>query len=276
MATALHHVSSPSPLIAGTRFFGEVTERASWCGTVLSRLSHANPRTVPLHEHEHSYFSLLLTGDYVEGNEVIAPMTVSFLNMGARHDGRVGPRGAQFFTVEIDESWLDELPPERPSVLQERGAMLWAAVRLLSAYNEGGTADPLSLQEMLVELATCAAREKSRRERGTPPWIRRVADLLADRYREPLALSELASEAQVHPVHLGRTFRKVTGCTMGQRLHQLRVARACQLLSDRDRSLADVAAATGFADQPHFSRVFRRLTGTTPGRFRSQLLRDRC
>ncbi len=276
MATAIHSVPSRSPQIAGTRFFGEVTERASWRGTVLSKLSHGSPRSVPMHEHEHSYFSLLLRGDYVEGGEIIAPMTVSFLNMGARHDGRVGPRGAQFFTVEIAESWLDDLPRERPSILQERGGMLWAAVRLFCAYNEGSTAETLPLEEMLFELAACAAREKTQRERSTPHWIRRISDLLADRYREPLALAELAAEAQVHPVHLGRTFRRVTGCTMGQRLHQLRVARACQLLSDRDRSLADVAAATGFADQPHFSRVFRRLTGTTPGRFRSQLLRDRC
>jgi AraC family transcriptional regulator len=154
--------------------------------------------------------------------------------------------------------------------------MLWAAVRLFCAYSVGGVADPLSLQEMLVELAACAAREQTRRERSMPRWIRRVAELLSDRYWEPLALADLAAEAQVHPVHLGRTFRKVTGCTMGQRLQQLRVARACQLLSDRDRSLADVAVATGFADQPHFSRVFRRLAGTTPGRFRSYLLREHC
>ena len=63
---------------------------------------------------------------------------------------------------------------------------------------------------------------------------------------------------------------------MGQRLQHLRVARACQLLAERDRSLAEVAIATGFADQPHFSRVFRRLAGTTPGRFRAHLPRDRC
>jgi len=41
------------------------------------------------------------------------------------------------------------------------------------------------------------------------------------------------------------------------------------LLRRGEGSLADVAAATGFADQSHFTAAFRRETGTTPGHFRA-------
>jgi AraC-like DNA-binding protein len=47
-----------------------------------------------------------------------------------------------------------------------------------------------------------------------------------------------------------------------------RARRARQLLQG-DRTLADVAAAAGYADQPHLAREFRRLVGASPAQFAS-------
>ena len=38
-----------------------------------------------------------------------------------------------------------------------------------------------------------------------------------------------------------------------------------------DATVADTAAAAGFADQFYFSRVFRKRRGIPPGKFRDQL-----
>ncbi|WP_460739852.1 helix-turn-helix domain-containing protein [Microbacterium neimengense] len=46
-------------------------------------------------------------------------------------------------------------------------------------------------------------------------------------------------------------------------------ARRAQELLRTGLPLADVAAAAGFADQPHFSREFRRLVGASPAQFAS-------
>jgi AraC-like DNA-binding protein len=40
------------------------------------------------------------------------------------------------------------------------------------------------------------------------------------------------------------------------------------MLTDAGASLADVACATGFADQSHFTRVFSRTVGMSPGAWR--------
>ncbi len=45
--------------------------------------------------------------------------------------------------------------------------------------------------------------------------------------------------------------------------------RARRLLRSR-RRIADVAAATGFADQSHLNRHFKRLVGITPARYAAQ------
>jgi AraC-like DNA-binding protein len=42
-------------------------------------------------------------------------------------------------------------------------------------------------------------------------------------------------------------------------------------LRDREKSLADIAACAGFADQSHMTRAFQRVAGTTPGAMRKAL-----
>jgi AraC family transcriptional regulator len=44
-----------------------------------------------------------------------------------------------------------------------------------------------------------------------------------------------------------------------------------ELLRSGEKSIAQVAFDTGFADQSHFSRSFRQMMGTTPGRYRRKL-----
>ena len=43
-----------------------------------------------------------------------------------------------------------------------------------------------------------------------------------------------------------------------------RMQRATQLIRGGERSLAEVAIETGYADQPHMTRELRRLTGRAP------------
>jgi len=265
------------PQVQGTSFFGDVTEQTTWRGVILSELAHPRPRGVPFHYHESSYFSLLLSGEYAEAGEPIAPMTVSFLPMGGRHDGLIGARGAQFFTIEIAEDWLQHLgagADRCAPMLQKKGNLLWAAMRLYVSYRESRTADSLLLEEMISELAACATRERECAEKRRPKWLEAATDLLTDKFDEDFDLKSLAAEAGVHPVHLQRTFRKFSGITLGEHRQHVRVARACELLRNPHCSLAEVAARTGFADQPHFTRTFRRLVGTTPGAFRSRALRS--
>jgi len=72
------------------------------------------------------------------------------------------------------------------------------------------------------------------------------------------------------PFHLARLFKQVLGVSPHQYLIQVRVNSARSLLSagSGERSLAEIAAAVGFADQSHLTRHFKRITGITPRQFR--------
>ena len=93
---------------------------------------------------------------------------------------------------------------------------------------------------------------------------------IRERYAEQISLTDIASAAGLSPFHLTRVFKKTMGLSPHQYLVEVRVHSARALLSSGgDRpSLAEVAAAVGFADQSHLTRQFKRILGTTPKKAR--------
>jgi len=101
-------------------------------------------------------------------------------------------------------------------------------------------------------------------ERGAAGLAR---DYLMTHMDRDIPLEELSKAANSSPFHLVRLFTREYGLPPHAFLTQVRLDRAKELLAGKTR-LADVAAATGFADQSHLTRLFKRRFGLTPGKFR--------
>lgn len=71
------------------------------------------------------------------------------------------------------------------------------------------------------------------------------------------------------------TFKEAVGLSAKEFARILRLQATIRMLDDGGRSMADLAAERGFADQAHATREVRRVTGTTPARLRDELRRDR-
>jgi AraC-like DNA-binding protein len=81
-----------------------------------------------------------------------------------------------------------------------------------------------------------------------------------------LTLAQLAADAGLSRYQFLRAFTRLTGLPPHAYLLQRRVQRARRLVRT-GLPLAEVAAASGFADQPHMTRCFVRSFGLTPGAF---------
>jgi AraC-like DNA-binding protein len=76
----------------------------------------------------------------------------------------------------------------------------------------------------------------------------------------------LAGEAGLGRRQLERRFRAAVGISPGAFRRIVRARRALSALREQpDGSLASIAVATGYYDQPHLTRELRELTGRTPG-----------
>lgn len=96
--------------------------------------------------------------------------------------------------------------------------------------------------------------------------VRRSKKFLDEHYAEPVSLQDLARLVGLSPYHLNRSFCRKIGMPPHAYQLQIRIARAKSALRTGS-SIAEVALATGFADQSHFTRVFKRLIGVTPARY---------
>ena len=100
------------------------------------------------------------------------------------------------------------------------------------------------------------------------PQIRRVLSYLEDNLHRRVPIGELAQEVGLSESWFAHAFKRETGQTPLQWQTRRRIEWAQQMLDEAGASVADVAAATGFADQAHLTRVFRNLTGSTPAAWR--------
>jgi AraC-like DNA-binding protein len=99
--------------------------------------------------------------------------------------------------------------------------------------------------------------------------VNRVRDYVHTYYASNVTLGELARVANLSRFHLNRAFTREVGMPPHAFQMQVRVANAKRLIRN-GFSFADVAAATGFADQSHFTRQFKKLMKITPGDYREK------
>lgn len=104
----------------------------------------------------------------------------------------------------------------------------------------------------------------------TDPMVRKALNLMQQSLDVPPTVDELCERLDVSRRKLERHFRNALGMTPATAGRMLRLAQAQFLLAASDRSVAQIAADTGFCDSSHFIRVFRKAAGVTPEVYRKQ------
>jgi AraC-like DNA-binding protein len=83
-----------------------------------------------------------------------------------------------------------------------------------------------------------------------------------------LSVDAAAAILHVSPGAFSRSFHRLAGKPFTDYVNDLRIAEACMLLRQSDRSIAEIADRCGFATMSHFNRQFRQRAGTTPRAYR--------
>jgi AraC-like DNA-binding protein len=252
-------------------------------GLVLTDVRHERGRKLPVHTHESAYFSLLLHGSYKERFTQKAteygPFTLGFHPPAFTHEDEIGVCGARMLCVELRDSFWQNMrgyltaPKFTPELCGEE--TVWLCVRLYRALR-GGTLDAFQIEEAGADMVERCSETNLVLERSAPGWLGKAVDFLHASFRCQVTLDAVATQLDVHPIHLSRVFRKKYGCTLGEYVNRLRVQFACAEMSRGWPALGELAFAAGFADQSHMGRVFKMIVGETPARFRELLhKRDR-
>jgi len=100
------------------------------------------------------------------------------------------------------------------------------------------------------------------------PHLLAAIQYMSDRLEMPADGDEVADHAGISRRQLERLFRRHVGQSPAQFYLDLRVSRAHALLNETSLSVAEIAAATGFASSSQLSGRFRKRFGLSPGAYR--------
>jgi two-component system response regulator YesN len=93
--------------------------------------------------------------------------------------------------------------------------------------------------------------------------IRRVKEIIGQKYSERLSVNSLAQEAYLTPTYLCVLFKQQTGKTINEYITLERIRRAKELLTDSNILLYDVCFMVGYLSPSYFSKLFKKYTGLT-------------
>ncbi|TCZ67068.1 AraC family transcriptional regulator [Flaviaesturariibacter aridisoli] len=113
--------------------------------------------------------------------------------------------------------------------------------------------------------------DAARGSKETERRINKVCQHIQKASARPLPLAEAAALLHLSPSAFCRFFKRVTGKTFSDYLNDVRTGHACSLLTGTDKSIAEIAFATGFESLTYFNRVFRKKKGLSPREYRARM-----
>jgi AraC-like DNA-binding protein len=223
---------------------------------------------------------------HVGGEQAVADANhVLFFNEGQGYQvSHPVTGGDASLVVSVSEPTLRELAPKQ---LVNEGSVFTfsqqhlridaraqALVMLLKHSLQNGSIEPLEAEGLSLTLVLRAIGPRTTHEQGATYVRRRLVDrvkvLLAGDLSRRWTLAGIAAEIRGSPVYLTQVFQQVEGMPLYRYHLRLRLARALDLLPERE-DLSALAQDLGFSSHSHFSAAFKQAYGLTPAEFRTDV-----
>jgi transcriptional regulator GlxA family with amidase domain len=126
-------------------------------------------------------------------------------------------------------------------------------------------------ENQAIDIRPYSTSEPTRRRVFMELWQARcVQGYVAVHLHSKIKLGDLARVTHFSQRKFNRMFKASFGCTPGQYIRRMRIARAQNLMTMSSDPLRRIAMECGFADQSHFSHCFRKVVGESPSIWRAK------
>ena len=232
--------------------------------------------------HWHSYFELIyyFSGDAISrinGTELhlrsgslylLTPLDMHHTQQKTSSDD------AQFLNISFTEDVLDgELRAKLQHAMFMHDVQANNAVYPLIALLQSTKAPKEKqhlLNTLLYRITTAGQALTPSAEAQLPPSVQKSIRYIAENFKDPITLADLAAAVHLSPAYLSDIFSKTCNCTFKAYLTDFRLGYAKQLLQNTDATVTQIAAQSGFQTLPHFLRTFKEKMGITPLQFRKK------
>jgi len=220
--------------------------------------------------------------DLVTQEEDRLDMLFAHFNLQDAHHYRRLSGPAPFILQEI-ESYNDDLThltmlalPDQMSLASDNSVLRY----LTNAYDIYESKAPgfyqrscalllIALHQLFDELMSAVSEGATGSRYRTLVLARRIKSYISERPTTFSGLAELGKAFHMNSQHLSRVFKRTYDESIVSFANRVRVDASKLLLANTDKSIPDVANASGFKTTNHFQRVFRGVVGMSPLEFRS-------
>jgi len=260
------------------QFFGLTNINIQIGSLTLTDTEYTHPY-VDWHYHENAYFTFILSGNVIEGNQKdvyhCSPGSLLFHHWQEPHYN-IKPNGfTRGFHVELRPDWFEahglKSDSLQGSINLQDPHLKKMMYNIFKEVKLDNSLAGLAIETLLTQLLDTATEPNRFSHDRKPKWAFRLKDLLHDSPCANWTLQSLAHELAIHPVHLSRGFAKYFACNLGDYVRMLKVQAALRMFPYEDSTLTEIAMRCGFADQSHFIRSFKALHQVTPLTFRKFL-----
>jgi AraC family transcriptional regulator, arabinose operon regulatory protein len=180
-----------------------------------------------------------------------------------------GAQAAHFYQKFRDRSGLKIMHVP----VNERRLALFS--NIIDVLEEGYSTDNieyvnLSLTELLSSFIYAGFFSEVDAVKEKKSMIDATIGFMRDNLDKVLTVTDLAGQFNYSASHFLRLFKTRTGYTPIHYFNNLKVQKACQLLSFTDMSVKEISYELGFEDPLYFSRLFKKAMAMSPLKYRSE------
>lgn len=95
-----------------------------------------------------------------------------------------------------------------------------------------------------------------------------ILSYINQHYNKINNIEELSNKFYISKFHLCHIFKEATGLTLIQYINKIKIQNACNMLTDTDLSILDIAHSCGFNSSMYFCKTFKHAVSVTPSEFR--------
>ncbi|AEV29168.1 response regulator containing CheY-like receiver domain and AraC-type DNA-binding domain [Sphaerochaeta pleomorpha str. Grapes] len=106
--------------------------------------------------------------------------------------------------------------------------------------------------------------------------IQHINQIIERDYQDlDLGVQKIADELSFSPVYLGKLFRQQTGGSIADKINDIRLEKAKQLLlADNSLTIKEISFCSGFPNSKYFFTLFRKATNMTPSQWKKDHAKD--
>ena len=105
----------------------------------------------------------------------------------------------------------------------------------------------------------------------TDNYEQQITKYLLEHYAYDITIRDIAKAVCIDSSYMQRLYKKKTGITIMEKLTQIRIDRAKEMLKDESFSISEVASYIGIDTSQYFATWFKRKTGMTPSQWRERM-----